>query len=843
MTSPFPRWAVVMAARDGRKSWRRLLVYLSATGIGIAALVAAGSFRHNLQEAISRHAKPLLGADLVVQDRRAFDAGAEAALAAVPHPRVRETRLTTMAHFPASGAGRLIELRAVDRGFPVYGRVNTEPAGALPAIFEEPAMLLEENVMAEFGLKPGDAVEVGRSRFRVAAALKSVPGEAIASLFTAPRAYVDRSRVAGTGLVQDRSLAKHRVYFRIPDPAERERVAAGLKRQADKRGWRVSTVADRERSLGRRAQRAERFLNLSALVMLVLGGLGVASIMSVYARDKWAMAATLRCLGAPGPATLAIFVAQGALVGLTGSLIGAALGVAFQAAIPRILSAFVTVDIPFVVSWKAIGSGVAVGASVSFLFTILPLLPLRHAPPLAAFRFAYEAHRSPARDPLVWTCAVSAALILFAFAAEQLPNPWAAAALPAALAAALGALSLLTRLAIGWLRRHAPPGLPFAFRQGLAALFRPNNQTFLLVPGLGLGCALLFVVAFSHASLIRHLSFSPGGAEPNLALIDVQSDQLQPLVEKLRADGRDVRAAIPIVAMRLAAIKGRSVEQLRREKNVSRWALNREYRSTYRADLDEGEEITAGRWTSSAPRPGEPVPVSLEEGIAERFGVVVGDRLSVDVQGVVMELEVASLRKVDWFQLHPNFFMVFPPGVLEEAPHFFVVMTRAASAAESAEIQRLVREDAPNVSSMDLRLVLETLDDYFGKLSFVMRFMGLFVLLTGGLILAGALLATRHERVLEAALLRTLGASRREIRVIHVVEYGLIGAFAGTAGLVLGAIATRALAGSLFDIPFRPDWIAAPAGVAALIALTTLTGLALGRGMLRRPPLETLRDE
>lgn len=843
-TPPLFLWALRMALRDGRKSWRRLFVYLSATAIGIAALVAAGSFRDNLQEMIRQQAKPLLGADLVVQSRRPFDSGAFSFFDSFPYPRVQETRFATMVFFPSADAGRLIELRAVQKGFPFYGDVNTEPPGAIVHLFEKPLILLEESTMAEFGLRVGDAVHLGKAEFRVVGRLQLIPGEAVASLFSAPRAFIAGSFLDLTGLLKQESLSWHRMYFKIPDERDGNRALPLFKRKADQMGWRVDTVQDRQRSLGRQARNAERFLNLAALVMLILGGIGVASIMQIYAREKWVMAASLKCLGAPARPTVGIFVIQAAALGLLGSLVGGALGVLIQAVLPFFLARFVTVPIPFFLSWNAIFNGTVVGLALSFLFTLIPLIPLRKVPPLAAFRFGYGAERPFTKDPWAWACGLLIAVILFLFSLRQMPSRWGAALVPIGLAGGLLMLELLTRISLRWLQKQTRDSLPFAFRQGLAGLFRPNNQTFLLVPILGLGSALLFVISFSHNSLLRHVSFSPSVDEPNMAIFDIQDDQKEALKQQLTSAGKPVLEEVAIVAMRLERIKDRSVQELRKDPNtkIPRWALNRDYRSTYRNHLTPGEEIVAGRWPAVPSGDGR-VPISLEEELAESLDVTVGDEIVFNVQGVLLETVVAGLRKVDWYKLRPNFFAVFPEGVLEEAPKFHVVLTRGRTPEESAEIQRLLRKNFPNTSTLDLRLILTTLDTYLSKITFVLRFMGLFVVATGLLVLSGALLSTRFERIREAALLRTLGASRRAIRTIHVIEYGLTGFFSGLAGLGLGLLASALLTHYLFEISFKPAFSTAPIGLGLVVLVTTWTGLFLGRGMLKRPPLETLRED
>jgi putative ABC transport system permease protein len=835
-------WAFRMAWRDGRRSWPRLLLYVSATSLGVAALIAADSFRHNLQEAIRQQAKPLLGADIVVQSRHPFSRRDETLFAELPAARLGETRLSTVAFFPAANAGRLVELRAIDEGYPFYGRLETTPPEAGARLFREPAVLLPENVMAEFGLEPGDRVQAGRAEFRVAGSFLTAPGEAFVSAFEAPRAYIASSQLPATGLLREESFSRHTVLFKVADK-DLDGTVARLNAVSEEKGWRVTTVQRRRESLGRRAGNAARFLKFAALASLLLGGLGVSGIFLAYARDKTTAAATLKCLGASATGTLSVFFIQGAALGTAGTLFGGAAGLLVQASLPALARQFSPVEIPLFVSWRSVFNGVAVGFAVSTLFAVLPLLSLRSIPPLAAFR-ADTVGRNRWKDPAVWTAGAALAAILFGIARSELDSAWQAGLVPAGTAGALGLLALFTRIALVGLRKRFPARWPYPWRYGLANLFRPNSQTFILVPVLGVGAALLFAISFLKNSILGSIDLANQPDQPTMAFVDVQADQRTGTKEVLQSRGAAVLDEVPIVTMRIHRIKDRLAADLRRNDAVSipRWALNREYRSTYRNALTPGERVLAGEWPP-APFAEEAVPVSVEEEIARDLGVSLGDTLVFDVQGVLVTARVAALRKVDWFQLRPNFFLVFPEGVLEEAPQFFVLTARTASPEQAGGIQAALRKEFPNVSAIDLGVVLATLDEYFSKVAGALRFMALFILFAGGLILAGALAASGRDRMREAALLRALGASRIQVGTIHFIEYVLTGLFAGMLGLALGWAGSFAVTQRFFEISFQPGWVPALSGVAGLVVLTASMGLFLGRGPLRFAPLQALRDE
>jgi len=297
--------------------------------------------------------------------------------------------------------------------------------------------------------------------------------------------------------------------------------------------------------------------------------------------------------------------------------------------------------------------------------------------------------------------------------------------------------------------------------------------------------------------------------------------------------------------MRINSLKGRRTEELLADKKekIPHWALRREYRSTYRDQLRSAEKLIAGKWYPQAVKTDPVIPISVEEGIAKDLQVGVGDEIVFDVQGVPLTTRVANLRQVDWKRVQPNFFVVFPRGVIEEAPAFHVLVTRVDSAQSSATLQRSVVQQFPNVSVIDITLILQTLDSVVSKVSFVIRFMALFTVVTGLFVLVGSILSGRFQRIRESILLRTLGASRVQVLRILMVEYFCLGAMAAVTGIVLSVVATWALAQFVFEVKFSLAALPLVAAVAIVSTLTVVTGLLMSRGILNHPPLAVLRTE
>ncbi|HXE57355.1 MAG TPA: FtsX-like permease family protein, partial [Gemmatimonadales bacterium] len=474
-------------------------------------------------------------------------------------------------------------------------------------------------------------------------------------------------------------------------------------------------------------------------------------------------------------------------------------------------------------------------------------------PPLAALRRPYEAE-SPAapRDRWRWGAGAALGASVAGLAVLQAGH-WRTGLL---FAGAVGiALLLLWLAALGLIRaarRWSPARGSYLWRQGLANLHRPANQTVVVVLALGFGAFLLATLLVVQQNLLREIRLTGGPRRPNLVVFDVQTDQARAVTEVLRRAGVEPSPAVPIVPMRIASVNGAPTSRLLvqgtdghagDDDGPSGWALRREYRSTYRDTTVASERLVAGTWwRGDAPATGA-VPISLEAGIAAELGVAPGDTITWDVQGVRIASVVANLREVDWARFEPNFFVVFPPGPLDRAPQTLVLLARVEDVAARARLQRQVVEAAPNVSVLDLTQIQESLERLLGKVVLAIRFMALFSLLAGLVVLAGAIAANRFQRVREAVLLKTLGATRRQIAVIVLAEHLALGGLAAIVALGLAGLAGWGLMRFVFEtdfaLPLGP-LLGLGLGVAAL---TASVGLWNGSEAVRQTPLEALREQ
>ncbi len=831
-----------MAWRDSRRSRGRLFVFSTSITLGIAALAAIGSFGRQLEDAVELQAKTLLGADLVISSREPFNDSHDLFLESIGSGQSREVRFNSMVLFPKHEGTRLVQVRALSGQFPYYGRLETAPASAAEDFRDGKGVLLEESLMTQFNLIVGDSVKIGDLTRPILGSLRKIPGESIVFSTLAPRLYMAMADLDKTQLLGPGSLARYRVYYQL----EADRDMAALIRQihnvAEGFRWEYETVERRKADLGRAMENLYHFLNLVGFVAVLLGGIGIASAMHVHVKQRLGTVAVLRCLGSAAGQALAIYVAQGMALGLVGAVIGAVLGVSVQAFLPRLVGDFLPIQVEFAFYGDAVLRGMGIGFGICLLFSLLPLLPVRRVSPLSALRIGYAPEHRP--DPVLWFCYLLIGAGLIAFGISQSRRWTHGLGFAFGVSAALALLTGLARALASMVRGRVPKSLPFVWRQGLANIHRPQNRTTLLVLSLGLGTFLILTLYLTQRILIEQLVPDEQRQRANAVLFDIQPDQRDGVKGLLATQGLEVLQEAPIVTMRLRSIKGRAVGEIKNDstQRVPKWALDREYRSTYRDQLVDSEQLTAGQWYTQIEADEAPIPVSVETGIAKNLGVDLGDELVFDVQGVPLKTRVASLREVDWRRLQPNFFVVFPPGALEEAPAFHVFVTRVESSDQSARLQREVVRQFPNVSTIDLTLVLQTVDSVVGKISFVIRFMALFTVGTGLLVLIGTILTGRFQRIQESILLRTLGASRGQILRILVVEYFALGTLAALAGVILAVAGSWALAHFVFKVNFTVFPTPLLGAILFVSFLTALTGMLMSRGICTHPPLEILRE-
>lgn len=867
-----------LAWREARAARRRLMLLTASIMAGVGALVAVNSFTENLKLSVAEQAQALLGADLSLGGRKAVDEVLPAkrfldSLRQAGGATVRTANsasFAAMAFVPLGGA-RLVQVRTVDPGWPYYGSIETAPAGVWSQL-QQGGAIVDPSLLPAISAKVGDTIGLGDARFKILGTVVSVPGDVGLQMAFGARVFIANSALPATKLLGFGARVEFTTFVQLPTTMDAQRAAKAVRPALRADRMRVRTVADDRDDLTDGLTRLGNYLGLVALAALLLGGLGVASAVHVFIRQKLDTIAMLRCLGATSWQVFAIHLWQALAMGLLGSVLGALLGVALQQLMPLVLRDFLPVDVQVSPSAQAILIGIGLGVWTAGVFSLLPLLGIREVSPLAMLRRDVSPPRAR-RDALRLTAIAALVASIVGLAAVQVGSlrqgSWFAAAIGTALLVLwLASLGLITAA-----RRWTPARWPYLRRQGLANLHRPGNQTVTVVLALGFGAFLLTTLFTAQHNLLRDLRIDDAveGGRRNLFLFDIQNDQKTVVDSAIRTIGKTTPSDFtPIVPMRLAEVKGRPVREILARADTLRddttavnrgararrapsgegslWAYRREYRSTYRATLGTAEKVVKGKWFGQGPwgsgrTAADPVPISVEASLAGELLIAVGDVVTWDLQGVLVYSKVMSLRDVNWARFEPNFFVVFAPGALEQTPQSWVTLVRITDATVRGQVQRRLAERAANVTTVDLGDIQRALETVVNRIVLAIRFMALFSLGTGIIVLIGAIATSRWQRIREGTLLRTLGATRPQVLRILSVEYAALGLGAALVATVLAAGAGWALSKFVFEARFSIPWGSMSLLALGLVVLTTVVGLWNSLEVLKRPPLEVLRTE
>jgi putative ABC transport system permease protein len=829
-----------MAMRDFRKNLSRLLLFVSSIVVGIAALVAISSFGENLVKDIDNQAKELLGADLVLENNKPLG---DQGLDSVAVDMASEVNFASMVAFPKRDASRLTQVRALEGNFPFYGKLETVPAEG-DADFRSGGKkaLVEKTLMAQFDAQVGDSIKVGAVLFEIVGELQKVPGQTGITASVAPAVYIPMAYLQETGLVQYGSRVEYNRYLQFAPGTDVDELIKPFEDQWEIDRVDADTVEDRKRSTGRSFGNLSNFLSLVAFIALLLGCVGVASAVNVFVKEKLASVAVLRCLGVASLDVLLIYLIEIVIMGLFGALIGSVLGTLLQFILPVIFADFLPVEVTVGISWQSVGFGMVTGLLVSVLFALLPLLKVRNVSPMATLR-PESADSTMLKDPARWAVIIGILLFIFGFSFFLLKQVTWALGFTGFVLVAFGALWGVGKLIMWAVRRFLPISLSYPWRQALANLYRPNNQTISLIATIGLGTAMISTLFFLQNQLLQEAKFADKEDQPNMLMFDIQTPQLEDVRSKVTGRKMRILQEVPIVTMQLNEINGidkKENEEKPDEENYSRWLYNREFRVTYRDTLITSETLSSGDLIPLGAR-GDSIFVSLERGFGEGNKMKLGDELIFNVQGRPIKTYIGSFRDVKFNQVSTNFLVLFPNGVLEQAPKFHVIITKTQNDRQAADVQSEIVREFPNISIINLGTIVETLEDILGKISFVIQFMAFFSIATGILVLISSLIISKYQRMRESILLRTLGASSAIVRVINTLEYFFLGSLASLSGILLSFMATFLLGKFVFEMNFSLAWKEGLVIYLAITGLTIVLGWLNGRRIINQPPMEILR--
>lgn len=827
--------ALGLALRDLRGGLGPLKLLALCLFLGVTTLAGIGSLGAAMQAAIAERGVEMLGGDvqLTVSGRAATDEELAAFARAGTVGRVVRTR--AMASRPDGGDGVLVELKGVDRAWPLAGRFRVQPGAIAPRPSRNGVALAPETA-ERLGLRIGDPVRIGMAEMRLVALIAEEPDRIGQGFTLGSTALVDLDAMPATGTVEPGGLFTSAYRLKLREGASAEAAAARLKGRWGPAGWQVQDRTNGAPGTRRFVERLAQFLTLVGLAALVIAGIGVGNGVSAYLDSKRAAMATLKLLGATGQTLFLAYFAQVALVALAATAAGLVAGALVPAAV--LAAAGDTLPVPPRLSLYPLplASAAAYGLLIALAFSIVPLARARLVPPGSLFRSHLEPLPRPGWRAVVAAGVAAGLVALLAIATAGAPG-FAAGFIAAVLGLAL--LLTLFGLLVRWAASRLPRPRGPVLRLALSNLHRPGAQTARLVVALGLGLTLFTALAVVESNLSGQIRTAIPKKAPSFFLLDIPAEEIADFrsTAAAAAPGADMNI-IPSLRGSVVSVAGRRVADMG-ELPPGAWFLRGERGLTYSASLPEGSRIVSGRWWP-ADYAGPPL-VSLDVEAARSVGLKVGDPITIAVLGRDIEARIASLREIHWDTMGFNFVIVFAPGTLESAPHSFMA-TAAMPEGQERPFARALARAFPTVSAIRVKEVVETVSAMLGQVMNAVRAAASVAILAGIAVLVGALAASRRTRVYDAVVLKMLGATRGRLLAAQAAEFGALALLVGAAALALGTLGGWWIVTGLLELDWAPDWLTVAATLVAGTAATLALGLLGSLPALAARPARALRS-
>lgn len=887
-----PFW-LTMAWRELRSAWRHFLYFLACIALGVSAVVGVSLFSTNVEQAVLREARGLLGGDLEIRVSRPLSAAGAERLKSLEARGVQRTRVSELVAMVSrvdsavQGAAentQLVELKAIDSRYPLYGVVRLDPDRPLMELLSAGAnscretclgAVVQDSLLIRLGLVVGDRIKIGQASFRITGIIRTEP-DRMANMFSlGPRVVISQEGLAAADLIKPGSRLRERHLLKLPTSMASFPLLHELRGQLAGESARVSSYRDAQPQLKQFLDQLTRYLGLVGLTALFVGGIGVALSIQAFVREKFQSIAILKALGADSATIIQSYLGQAVGLGIIGSSLGVGIGIGMQRVLPQAVSTLLATDLLRQVEFSSVLSlaavapltkGLGLGILTTLLFSLWPLLTIREIKPAAIFRREVEvdsaitlpgdtsrwrgAIRLLTADPVRTVTAAGIGLGLAGLSIWQagslaIGGLFIGGLLVAVIALALSAKVLLITM------RALPAPHALSLRQAIGNIQRPGGQTLGVMVSIGVGVMVILAIALLEHALVRQVGENRPTDSPTFFFIDIQPDQAEGFLALVHQRTGDLITQLtPLVRSRLLAINGRKVQvepeqeeqadQTREEKRKN-WYANREYVLTFLEQLPKDNTIVRGTWW----KPGQVFTrpqVSVEEDAAKGLGIDLGTIVELNVQGVAIQAEVSSIRKVEWGNFSTNFYMIFSPGSLEGAPMTYVATTHVAPQDEVA-LQSAVVAAFPNVTAINIGEVLSAFARVLDRLSLAIRAVALFCLFAGVLVMAAALAATRYRRLYEAVILKALGATRGLIARSFAAEYALMGCVAGVIGILLASAFSWAILRYILELPWSLEPSLLALGFACTVLLTLLVGFLSTYRILGQPPLTVLRHE
>jgi putative ABC transport system permease protein len=835
--------ALRLARREMRSGLTGFRLFIACLALGVAAITGILSFSRAVEEGLHADAREILGGDVAISllYREATPEQVDFMGSRGELSRFVDSRAMARP-VKADGRSTLVQLKAVEPSYPLFGAVELKGGGALSEALAKRegawGAVVEEAALKRMNVAVGDTVRVGDAVVQVRGVINREPDRglnAFASL--GPRLMIPFAALSESGLVQPGSLLNWEYRLRLPPGASDVATLNALKNRFPDAGWRLRGLAEAGGGIRFWLDRLTQFIGLIGLASLLVGGVGVGNAISSFLAGRLRTIATMKCLGAPERLVFATYFLQLAALAVLGVAIGLMIGAALPFVAQSVIAEVLPVRARVAVYAGPLAIAGAFGLLVSLLFTLMPLMRARRVPAASLMRGAVvSGGRLPWRDALLIG---AVAVGLAAFTIFTADSRGIAAWFVLGAVGAFLAFPLLARLLMLAAAHAGKPRLA-GLRLALANLHRPGAPTPIVMLSLGLGLTVLVATALIEGNLREQLTRRIPSDAPAFFFVDIQSSQIADFEKAIAAiPGAGPLDKVPSLRGRIVKLGGRPVAEVAVPSDA-RWAVEGDRGVTYSATPPEGSRIVAGEWWPKDYR--GPQLISFDEALAKAFGLGLGDTITVNVLGRDIEAKIASLRRIEWTTLSINFVFVFSPGTLDKAPHTFLATVKATPQAEDA-IFDMVTERFPNVTVVRIRDAIATAADVLANIGLASRVIGFLSILAGVLVLAGAMLATQQRRVHEAVVMKVLGATRARIAGIFAWEFAALGLATALAALGVGTLGAWLVVHRLMGL----EWTFLPmvAGAVALgaTALTLAFGLAGTVGALRKRPLALLRNE
>jgi putative ABC transport system permease protein len=837
-----------LALRELRAGFRGFAVFIACIALGVMAIAGVGSFARSLADGLAREGRVILGGDLAFSliqreaspaERAFLDSKGAVSVAATLRAMARTT----------DGRSALVELKAVDSAYPLYGNVVLEPAGpvaeALAARDGVFGAAADAALLARLDLPVGARIAVGTATIEIRATLKGEPDKLAGGIGFGPRLLVNQEALRATELLQPGSLVRWMSRLRLPANNASDRAAEAVVAEAQAKfpeaGWEVRTRANASPQLERNIERFTQFLTLVGLTALLVGGVGVGNAVKSYLERKREVIATMKALGATGNRIFAIYLFQILLLAAVGTAIGLAIGVTLPFLIVAIFGALIPLPVAPSVHASELALASAYGLATALAFAMWPLGRAHDVPVSALFRDGITPER---RWPRLRYVGVTALVIagLAAFAVASAYDRRIALIFIAAAAGTFVALRLIAELLMMAARRLPRPRST-VLRLAITNIHRPGALTPTIVLSLGLGLSLLVTVTLIDGNLRRQFEAALPERAPSFYFLDIQqadTARFETFVGQ-QAPGAKLER-VPMLRGRIVNVNSTRAEDVKVPPQ-SAWALQGDRGITYATTVPEGSRVVAGDWWP--PDYSGPPLVSMEKRIADGLGLGVGESIVVNVLGRNITAKVANLRAVDWQSLGINFVLVYSPGAFRGAPHTSIAtltFPNGGGDAQETALLKAAAETFPAVTVVRVKDALDAVGGLVANLVTAVRGASMLCILSAVLVLGGALAASHRHRVYEAMVLKTLGATRGRLLAAYVLEYLVLGGFTALFGVATGSIAAWFVVSDVMNLRFV--WLPGPAFAAAMAALvlTVAFGLIGTLSALGQKPAPVLRS-